>query len=335
VSRVFIIAEAGVNHDGSLDRALLMVEAAAAAGADAVKFQTFAAERLATRATPKAAYQIAADGSTESHLDMLSRLELSMDDHAALAARCAELGIVFMSSAFDVESLRSLTALGIDRVKVPSGELTDVPYLREVARSGLPVLLSTGMATLEEVRSALGVLEDAGLPRRDVTVLQCTTEYPADPAGVDLRAMLSMRDELGVRVGYSDHTMGTAIAVAAAALGAEVIEKHFTLDRGLPGPDQSASLEPVELERLVRAIRDVESALGEGRKRPSAVEVENAKVARKSLVAARDIVAGEEFTPENVTAKRPGTGMSPLRWDGVIGTLASRAYSRDELLEEG
>lgn len=335
MSRVFVIAEAGVNHDGSLECAVRMVEAAAAAGADAVKFQTFSAARLATTSAPKAAYQTAATSAAESQRDMLARLELSIDDHAVLARRCAELGIVFMSAAFDVESLRALAALGIDRVKVPSGELTNVPYLREVAGLGLPVLLSTGMATMDEVRSALGVLEDAGLPRERVTVLQCTTEYPADPANVDLLAMVAMRDELGVRVGYSDHTRGTAVAIAAAALGAEVLEKHFTLDRSLPGPDHAASLEPDELERLVRAMREVEAALGDGVKRPSAIEIENAKAARKSIVAGRDIAAGEVLAPENLAVKRPGTGISPLRWDAIIGTRASRDYRPDDLIEEG
>jgi len=335
VSRVFIIAEAGVNHDGSLDRALDMIDAAADAGADAVKFQTFSAARLATREAPKAAYQDAGTPSGESQYDMLARLELSMDDHAALADRCAQRCVVFMSAAFDIESLRNLAALGIDRVKVPSGELTNVPYLREVAALGLPVLLSTGMATLDEVRTALDVLEAAGMPRARVTVLQCTTDYPADPAEANLRAMLTMRDELGVRVGYSDHTPGITVPVAAVALGAEVIEKHFTLDRTLPGPDHQASLEPGELAEMVVAIRTVGLALGDGVKRPSAAETASAAVARKSIVAARDIAAGEAFDTANLAVKRPGTGISPLRWDEMLGRRASRDYRRDELIEEG
>jgi N,N'-diacetyllegionaminate synthase len=334
VSRVFIIAEAGVNHGGSLDRALEMIDAAADAGADAVKFQTFSADRLASPSAPKAAYQAAATGSEESQHDMLARLELSADDHVALAARCAQRGVVFMSAAFDAESLRQLAELGIDRIKVPSGELTDVPYLREVAALGLPALLSTGMARLDEVRSALEVLEAAGLSRQRVTVLQCTTEYPADPAHVNLRAMTTMRDELGVSVGYSDHTAGIEIAIAAAALGAEVIEKHFTLDRSLPGPDHMASLEPGELADLVCAVRAVEDALGDGIKRPSAAELENAVAARKSIVAARDIDTGEPFNSENLTVKRPGSGIDPLHWDEMLGRTATRDYHRDDLIEE-
>lgn len=335
VPRVFVIAEAGVNHNGSLARALEMVDAAADAGADAVKFQTFRAERLVTRDAPKAAYQAEADASGDTQYEMLARLELSAADHDALLARCRERGIEFMSAAFDIESLRFLAALGIQRVKVPSGELTNVPYLRAIAQLGLPVLLSTGMATLDEVGAALATLEKAGLGRARVTVLQCTTEYPTPPADVNLRAMLTMRDELGVRVGYSDHTRGIEIPVAATALGAEVIEKHFTLDRTLPGPDHQASLEPGELAAMVSAVRAVEEALGDGVKRPSLTERENAAVARKSLVAATDIEAGEVLTPENLAVKRPGTGISPLRWDEIVGLRATRAYRRDDLIEEG
>ncbi|MDO8963197.1 MAG: N-acetylneuraminate synthase [Coriobacteriia bacterium] len=334
MNSVFIIAEAGVNHEGSLDRALRMVDAAAAAGADAVKFQTFSASRLATRGAPKADYQTAGTPASESQYEMLSRLELDMDAHAALMKRCAERGIIFMSAAFDIESLNALTAMGIDRVKVPSGEVTNTPYLRAVARTGLPVLLSTGMATLDEVSASLAILEEAGLARDRVTVLHCTTEYPADPASVNLRAMVTMRNGLGVRVGYSDHTEGIDISLAAVALGAEVLEKHFTLDRTLPGPDHRASLEPSELTAMVAAVRRIELALGDGIKNPSALELENAAVARKSLVAERDIAEGEPFTAMNIAVKRPGSGMSPLLWDHVIGRTASRDYGRDDLIEE-
>ncbi len=328
--RVFVIAEAGVNHNGSLERALAMVDAAAEAGADAVKFQTFSADALVTRDAPKAGYQVETTGAGESQYDMLKRLELSESDHDALVARCRERAIVFMSAAFDPASLSLLARLGIDRVKVPSGEMTNVPYLRRVAALGLPVLLSTGMATLDEVRAALEVLERAGCPRERVTVLHCTTEYPTPPEDVNLRAMLTMRDELGVRVGYSDHTEGIAVPVAAVALGAEVIEKHFTLDRGLPGPDHRASLEPAELAEMVSAIRVVERSLGDGVKRPSETETANAAVARKSIVAARAIRAGETLDADALAVKRPGTGVSPLRWDEVVGTVATRDYAPDE-----
>ena len=335
MSRVFVIAEAGVNHNGDLVRALAMVDAAAEAGADAVKFQTFSAARLVTRDAAKAPYQGETTGKAESQHDMLARLELSVDDHHSLLARSRERGIVFMSAAFDPESLTFLAGLGIDRVKVPSGELTDVPYLRAVARVGLPVLLSTGMATLDEVRSALATLDVAGLDRSMVTVLQCTTEYPTPPDEVNLRAMVTMRDELGVRVGFSDHTRGIHIPAAAVALGAEVIEKHFTLDRSLPGPDHRASLEPEEFAEMVRVIRDVELALGDGVKRPSRGEIDNAVAARKSIVAAREIAAGERFTAENLTVKRPGSGISPERWDEIVGRPATRGYHPDDPIEVG
>ncbi len=333
--RVFVIAEAGVNHGGSLDRALEMVDAAAEADADAVKFQTFVADRLVKRDTPKAVYQSVNTDPEESQFSMLAKLELSVAEHEEIATRCRERGIVFLSSAFDIESLRFLVRLGIDRVKVPSGEMEDVPYLRDIATLGLPVLLSTGMATLDEVGASLEILEGAGLSRDRITVLHCTTEYPAPVEDVNLRAMVTMREVLGVRVGYSDHTLGISVAVAAVALGAEVIEKHMTLDRSLPGPDQAASLEPRELADMVRAVREVSSALGDGVKRPSPGELANAAVARKSIVASRRITAGERLTPDNLTVKRPGTGTSPLHWDYVIGRPASRDYARDDLIEEG
>jgi N,N'-diacetyllegionaminate synthase len=333
VPGVFVIAEAGVNHNGSLERALAMVDAATEAGADAVKFQTFSAARLATRAAPKAPYQGERTDEAESQYDMLARLELTADDHRALIARARDRGIVFMSAAFDPESLALLAGLGIDRVKVPSGELTNVPYLRDVAWLGLPVLLSTGMGTLDEVRAALGTLEAAGLSRSRVTVLQCTTEYPTPPDEVNLRAMATMRGELGVAVGYSDHTEGICIAAAAVALGAAVIEKHFTLDRSLPGPDHRASLEPAEFAEMVRGIRDVERSLGDGVKRASPGELLNVVAARKSIVAARDIAAGETLTEENLAAKRPGDGVSAARWDDVVGRRARRDFRRDEKIE--
>lgn len=331
---VFVIAEAGVNHNGSLQRALEMVDAAVAAGADAVKFQTFTADALVTRDAPKAGYQAIATGEAESQYEMLKRLELSEADHVALMERCREKDIVFMSAAFDPASLELLARLGIDRVKIPSGEMTNVPLLRRIARLGLPVLLSTGMAILDEVRASLEILEDAGCSRDRVTVLQCTTEYPTPLEDVNLLAMVRMGEALRVRVGYSDHTNGITVPIAAAALGATVIEKHFTLDRSLPGPDHLASSEPDELRSMVVAIRDVEIALGDGIKRPGATERQNALVARKSVVAARSILRGERLTEDALTLKRPGDGMSPLVWDLLLGRTATRNYDPDEQIDE-
>lgn len=333
-AHVFVIAEAGVNHNGSVTMALQLVDAAVAAGADAVKFQSFRADLLAAADAPRAAYQRAATGSSGGQLEMLRALELSADEHRRLAAHCRERGIEFLSSPFDTESIELLATLDLARLKVPSGELVDVPYLRRVAALGLPLIVSTGMATLSEVGAALAVLEAAGCPRARVTVLHCSTEYPTPPADVNLRAMITMRDALGVAVGYSDHTEGIAVAVAAAALGAVVIEKHLTLDRALPGPDHRASLEPGAFGEMVRALRAVELALGDGVKRPTAAELENAAVARKSIVAARAIAAGETLTADNLTVKRPGTGTSPLRWDDVVGLSASRGYGPDEPIVE-
>ncbi len=331
---VFVIAEAGVNHNGSVAMALRLVDEAAAAGADAVKFQSFRAHLLAAPDAPRAAYQREATGSSGGQLEMLRALELSADEHRRIAAHCRECGIEFLSSPFDRESVELLSTLGLRRLKVPSGELVDVPYLRRVAALGLPLIVSTGMATLAEVDAALTVLEQAGCPRARVTVLHCSTEYPTPPADVNLRAMVTMRDALGVAVGYSDHTEGITVAVAAAALGAGVIEKHLTLDRTLPGPDHRASLEPDAFAEMVRALRALEVALGDGVKRPTAAELENAAAARKSIVAARAIAAGETLTAGALAVKRPGTGLSPLRWDDIVGLTASRDYEPDDLIAE-
>ncbi len=331
--KTLIIAEAGVNHNGELDLAMRLVEAAARAGADVVKFQTFNADRLVTRAAPKAGYQTAVTDPQESQHAMIRKLELKREMHASLIAECEMRRIKFMSSAFDLESIDLLAELGLDTFKIPSGELTNLPYLRRIGGYGKPVLLSTGMATLDEVRAALDVLERSGSPRSSVTVLQCTTEYPAAAADVNLRAMLTIRDELGVSVGYSDHTRGIEIPIAAVALGATVIEKHFTLDRNLLGPDHQASLEPDELKAMVNAIRNVEAALGDGIKKPTSAENKNKTAARKSLVAATSIREGEAFTEFNLAVKRPGSGLSPMSWDNVIGRIARRAFTPDELIE--
>lgn len=328
-----VIAEAGVNHNGSLELALALVDAAAVAGASIIKFQTFRADDLVTPMAAKARYQVETTGAAESQHPMLRRLELTSSMHAQLVDRCAARNIEFLSSAFDLSSLDYLCELGVRRLKVPSGEITNLPYLERIGRAGLPIILSTGMATLGEVEAALDTLERAGTSRTSIIVLQCTTAYPARAADANLRAMLSMRDAFGVDVGLSDHTQGIEIAIAAVALGACVIEKHFTLDRTLPGPDHRASLEPEELQQMVTCIRNVELALGDGRKRPSALELENLPIARKSVVAARDIQCGEVFTSTNLTVKRPGTGISPMRLPELIGRRASRDFAADEQIE--
>lgn len=329
----FVIAEAGVNHNGSLDLALRMVEVAAAAGADAVKFQTFRADAEVSRYAPKAEYQMAATDPAESQLEMLRALEIDHAAHIALARRCEECGIEFMSSAFDLGSVELLCQMGMRRFKIPSGEITFTPYLRRIARYGHPVILSTGMATLGEIETALETLEQAGLSRAAITVLHCNTQYPTPYQHVNLKAMVSIRDAFGVAVGYSDHTSGIEISIAAVALGATVIEKHFTTDRTLPGPDHQASVTPEELATLVAAIRNVDQAIGDGVKRPTPSEIANRPIVRKSLVAAVAIRRGEAFSELNVTAKRPGTGLSPILWDQVMGRTASRDFAPDELIE--
>lgn len=330
-----IIAEAGVNHNGDIDRARALVRAAAAAGADMVKFQTFSASKIAAAHAPKASYQEATTGTDESQRDMIERLELSRADHDTLVAECAAANIRFFSTGFDEESLDMLVdEIGIDRIKVPSGEITNLQLLRHIASKRLPVILSTGMATLGEIEDAVDVLESNGIARTDITILHCNTEYPTPVEDVNLKAMHAIGVALGVAVGYSDHTLGTEISVAATALGATVIEKHFTLSRDLPGPDHKASLEPDELTAMVRAIRNVEAALaGDGIKRPSPSERKNRLIARKSLVASGPIRAGELFSAQNITAKRPGTGISPMRWDDTIGRTAPRDFVLDELIE--
>lgn len=329
---VLIIAEAGVNHNGDLALAKQLVDAAAEAGADLVKFQTFNAERLATQAAPKADYQNRTTDQSESQFSMLRQLELTVEMHGALIAHCQNRKIRFLSTGFDIQSLDYLASLGLDRFKIPSGEITNLPYLRHVGAFGKSVILSTGMATLGEIEAALDVLENAGAPRSRITVLHCNTEYPTPMQDVNLRAMCSIRDAFGVEVGYSDHTPGIEVPIAAVALGATVIEKHLTLDRNLPGPDHKASLEPDEFAAMVSAIRNIEQAMGDGIKRPSPSESKNKPIVRKSLVAARAIRAGEVFTRDNVTAKRPGTGVSPMRLDEVIGRAAVRDFLAEELI---
>jgi len=329
---VLIIAEAGVNHNGDIELAKRLIDVAADAGADLVKFQTFSAERLATQSAPKADYQNQTTDQAESQFAMLNQLELSSEMHRVLITHCQQRNIGFFSTGFDIQSLDYLASLSAERFKIPSGEITNLPYLRHVGGFGKPVILSTGMANLGEIETALDVLETAGTPRTQITVLHCNTEYPTPMKDVNLRAMCSIRDAFGVAVGYSDHTAGTEVPIAAVALGATVIEKHLTLDRNLPGPDHKASLEPNEFAAMVRSIRNIEQAAGDGIKRPSPSETKNKAIARKSLVAAKPIRAGDQFTAENVIAKRPGTGISPMRWDEVIGQVAARDFVADELI---
>jgi len=331
--RTLIIAEAGVNHNGDLGLACRLIDAAAQADADLVKFQTFSADRLATAQAVKANYQRAAGDPGESQQAMLRRLELTPAMHQELIAHCRAHGIGFLSSGFDTASIDLLAGLGLDRLKIPSGEITNLPYLRHIGGLRRALILSTGMATLEEIEAALVILEEAGTPRERICVLHCNTEYPTPVDDVNLRAMLTIRDAFGVQVGYSDHTLGIEVAIAAVALGAVVIEKHLTLDRQMPGPDHRVSLEPSEFAAMVAAIRNVERALGDGVKRPSASESTNRPVVRKSLVAARAIAKGQPFTRENLTVKRPGTGLSPMRMDEVLGCMAPRDFAQDELIE--
>ena len=330
---VLIIAEAGVNHNGDLALAKSLIDAAAEAGADIVKFQTFKADRLATPAATKADYQNRTTDAAESQREMLRRLELTPEMHVELQAHCQARNIAFLSTGFDIESIDYLAGIGLRCFKIPSGEITNLPYLRHIGAYGGEVILSSGMASLDEVRDAVRALETAGTGRDRIVVLHCTTEYPAPVEDVNLRAMRAMGESLGVRVGYSDHTRGIEVAIAAVALGAVVIEKHFTLDRDLPGPDHQASLEPAELKALVHSIRNVEMALGDGVKRPTAGEAKNRLVVRKSIVASRSIAAGEVFGEHNLTTKRPGNGLSPMRWDEVVGQCARRHFAVDELIE--
>lgn len=331
--RVLIIAEAGVNHNGDLALAKRLIDAAAESGADLVKFQTFNADRLATRNARKADYQTRMTDSAETQHEMLRRLELTFEMHEELISYCKMRDIGFFSTGFDVESVDLLVSLGLDHFKIPSGEITNLPYLRHIGQFGKSVILSTGMATLGDIELAIDALEHSGTPRESVTVLHCTTEYPTPMTDVNLRAMQSIHAAFGVEIGYSDHTPGIEVAIAAVALGATVIEKHFTLDRNLPGPDHKASLEPEELKAMVSAIRNIEVAMGDGVKRLTPSEAGNKPIARKSLVASRAIKAGEVFSANNLTAKRPGTGISPMRWDEVIGHTAHRDFAADEMIE--
>ena len=327
---VYIIAEAGVNHNGSLDLACRLVDAAKAAGADCVKFQTFRSENLVSHSAQKAAYQQDTTGSG-SQINMLKKLELSYHEFLALKAYCDKAGISFLSTPFDLESIDFLNSIDMPFWKIPSGEVTNLPYLLALARTGKPVVMSTGMCEMAEIRVAVHLLQENGT--KEIRLLHCNTEYPTPYEDVNLRAMRTMREAFGLEVGYSDHTRGIEVPVAAVALGATIIEKHFTLDRNMEGPDHRASLEPDELAAMVSAIRHIEKALGSGDKTPSPSEMKNINVARKSIVAQKEIKAGEMFTEENITVKRPGTGISPMKWFEVLGAKAPRDFHEDELIE--
>ncbi|MFD2514243.1 N-acetylneuraminate synthase [Pontibacter locisalis] len=332
MEKVLIIAEAGVNHNGDLNQAKRLIDAAKDAGADYVKFQTFKTELSVSRNAKKAEYQILNSGdNVESQFEMLKKLELSEEAHHELISYCKAKGIKFFSTGFDFKSLHFLKSLGLEVAKVPSGELVNLPYLRIVAKNFPQIILSTGMGDMEEVRAAYNILIENGTKHENITILHCNTEYPTPMEDVNLRAMNAIKEELGVKVGYSDHTLGIEVPIAAVALGATVIEKHFTLDRNLPGPDHRASLEPEELKAMVTAIRNVEKAIsGSGRKEPSSSEKKNKAIVRKSIVAAEDIKEGELFSEENLTIKRPAGGISPRKWDEVIGTEAKRDYKKDD-----
>lgn len=327
---VLVIAEAGVNHNGNIELAKKLIKEASIAGADVVKFQTFKAETLVSKSAKKANYQKASTNAEESQFDMLKKLELDYAIHEELMQYSNEQGIKFLSSAFDLESIDLLNELGIDIFKIPSGEITNLPYLRKIAQTGKQIILSTGMSTISDIEAALEVLRQNGAT--DIIVLHCNTEYPTPMEDVNLLAMNTIQNTFKVRVGYSDHTAGIEVPIAAVALGAEVIEKHFTLDKTMEGPDHKASLEPKELKAMVDAIRNIQAALGDGLKRPSESEIKNMPIARKSLVAKANIKAGEMFSEDNLTIKRPGTGLSPMLWDDIIGSIARKDYETDEVI---
>ncbi len=333
MNKTFIIAEAGVNHNGSVDTAKKLIDAASESGADAVKFQTFRAENMVTLLATKAVYQKKTTEKNETQYKMVKKLELSKEDHYELFEYCKKKEIKFLSSPFDIESIEFLDSLGLDTFKIPSGEITNLPYLRKIGGLKKKVILSTGMSTIGEIKDALEVLESNGTPRKQITILHCNTEYPTSYKDVNLKAMQVIEKELNVKVGYSDHTLGIEIPIAAVVLGATVIEKHFTLDCNMEGPDHKASLEPDELGRMVLSIRNIEEAMGDGIKKPSESELKNISVVRKSIVANCKINKGEMFTENNLAVKRPGTGISPIKWDEVMGLKAKRTFEKDELVE--
>lgn len=334
MSKVLIIAEAGVNHNGSIESAFKLVDAAVEAGVDFVKFQTFKAENLVSKSAKKADYQIVnTKNAEESQFDMLKKLELSHEQHEQLIRYCNRKNIIFFSTAFDLESLQYLKDIGLEIVKIPSGEITNLPYLRKAAKLFKKVIISTGMSTLLEIKHAVDVFEKEGVSKKNITILHCNTEYPTPFQDVNLLAMLHIQREFDTEIGYSDHTLGVEVPVAAVALGAKIIEKHFTLDKNLEGPDHAASLEPHELKNMVSAIRNIEMAIaGNGIKEPSSSEIKNITIARKSIVAKTNIKKGDIFTESNLTVKRPGNGISPMKWDVVLGKKAVKDFEEDVLI---
>jgi N,N'-diacetyllegionaminate synthase len=333
MSKIIIIAEAGVNHNGSVELAKQMIDEASDAGADYIKFQTFKAEKNISRFAPKAEYQIRNAGNADTQLEMVKKLELNEADHYELQDYCRSRSIGFLSTAFDFESIDLLKKMGVTLGKIPSGEITNYPYLKKMAASFSEFILSTGMAVPEEIKTAVDILSRFGADMKKITILHCNTEYPTPVQDVNLKAMLTLGKEFNTAFGYSDHTQGIVVPIAAAALGASVIEKHFTLSREMEGPDHKASLEPAELVAMVKGIRDVEKALGDGVKRVTSSEKNNIAIARKSIVARRPISEGEVLTEDNLAVKRPGTGITPMKWDEVIGTKAVRNFQEDELIE--
>lgn len=331
MNKVFIIAEAGVNHNGDLNIARKLIDVATEAGADAIKFQTFKADQLVCKDVKKAQYQLETTEKNETQYEMIKKLELSYEMHKELIEYSRTKGIKFLSTPFDIESIELLTELGIDIFKIPSGEITNLPYLQKIAELDKKIILSTGMSTMQEIEETLEVLNYK--QKRNVVVLHCNTEYPTPLEDVNLKAMLTIKNQLGVEIGYSDHTDGIEVPIAAVAMGATVIEKHFTLDRNMEGPDHKASLEPMQLKQMILAIRNIERALGDGVKKPSKSELRNMDIARKSIVALNNIKKGEVFSENNITTKRPGNGLSPMRWNEVLGKKADRDYKKDELIK--
>lgn len=333
MSKIFIIAEAGVNHNGSIELAKALIDVAAESGADAVKFQTFNADKLVTKSAQKANYQKKSSGIESSQYEMLRKLELSKNAHQILIEYCKEKKIIFLSTPFDIESIDLLNSFGINLFKIPSGEITNLPFLRYLGALGKEIILSTGMSDLLDIDNALKILIQSGTHKEKISLLHATTEYPCPIDEVNILAIQTLRDHFGTKVGYSDHTQGLEVPIAAAALGASVIEKHFTLNREMEGPDHKASLEPLELKSMVKSIRLIEQAMGDGIKRPTKSEIKNMAITRKSIVASRDIKLGEFFCLNNIAVKRPGTGISPMKWDQVLGTRAKRDFYIDELIE--
>lgn len=330
MNKTFILVEAGVNHNGSLKIAKQMVDIAKKVGADAIKFQTFKAEKLVSKFAEKAEYQKSNTGIIESQLEMIKKLELSFKEFKELKNYCEKIGILFLSTPFDFESIDFLNELGMEIWKIPSGEITNLPYLRKVAKIGKKIIISTGMCEFFEIEEAIAVLQESGAT--DISILHCNTEYPTPMKDVNLKAMLTLKEKFNMKIGYSDHTLGIEVPIAAVALGASIIEKHFTLDKTMIGPDHIASLNPIELEEMIKKIRNIELALGVKEKFVTESEIKNKAIARKSIVAKKNIKKGEILTIENLTVKRPGNGISPMKWDSIIGKVAIKDFEEDELI---